>query len=83
MLSVLYAECHIQALYGECRYAECRGAKYSIGQGKRTVTNTLAYRQCEDKTFCSIGTWLQLPLEPGINRAPVTNRCTRLEVANT
>jgi hypothetical protein len=31
MLSVLYAECHILALYVEshyadCRYAECRGA---------------------------------------------------------
>ncbi len=31
MLSVIYAECHLQALnalyhYAECRYAECRGA---------------------------------------------------------
>ncbi len=23
MLSVIYAECHIQALYAECQYAEC------------------------------------------------------------
>jgi hypothetical protein len=31
MFTVIYAECHIQALYAEChyadrRYAECRGA---------------------------------------------------------
>jgi len=26
MLSVTYADCHIQALYVECRYADCRGA---------------------------------------------------------
>jgi hypothetical protein len=34
MLSVIYAECHIQTLnakwhYAECRYAECRGATFS------------------------------------------------------
>jgi hypothetical protein len=23
MLTVIYAECHIQALYAECRYAAC------------------------------------------------------------
>ncbi len=27
MLSVIYAECHIQALYAECRYAQCRYAE--------------------------------------------------------
>jgi hypothetical protein len=27
MLSVIYAECHIQALYFECRYAECQYAE--------------------------------------------------------
>jgi hypothetical protein len=27
MLSVIYAECHSQALYAECRYAECRYAE--------------------------------------------------------
>ena len=31
MLNVIYAQCHIQALYAQClydeyRYAECRGA---------------------------------------------------------
>jgi hypothetical protein len=26
MHSVIYAECHIQALYAEFHYAECRGA---------------------------------------------------------
>jgi len=26
MLSVAYAECHMSALYAECRYARCRGA---------------------------------------------------------
>jgi hypothetical protein len=24
MLGVIYAECHIQALYAECHYSECR-----------------------------------------------------------
>ena len=36
MLNVICAECHIQALYVECRNAECRGAKYG------TVTEYLA-----------------------------------------
>jgi hypothetical protein len=26
MLTVTYADCHINAPYAECRYAECRGA---------------------------------------------------------
>ncbi len=26
MLSVIYVECHIQAPYAECRYAQCRSA---------------------------------------------------------
>jgi hypothetical protein len=26
MLGVIYAECHMQVFYAECRYAECRGA---------------------------------------------------------
>jgi len=33
MLSVSYADCHIQALYAEyteCRYAKCRGAFYIV-----------------------------------------------------
>jgi hypothetical protein len=30
MLSVTYAECHINARYAECRYAEFRYAKLSI-----------------------------------------------------
>jgi hypothetical protein len=29
MLSVIYAECHIQPHYAECRYAECRSAESS------------------------------------------------------
>jgi hypothetical protein len=27
-LSVIYADCQIQALYVECHYAECRGADF-------------------------------------------------------
>jgi hypothetical protein len=53
--SVIYAECHIQALnaechyaecrYAECRYAECRGAKiYHTG-----VPSLQAFISC---TFC-------------------------------
>jgi hypothetical protein len=30
MLTVTYAECHINAPYAECCYAECRGA-YFLG----------------------------------------------------
>jgi hypothetical protein len=26
MLSLIYSECNIHALYAECRYAECRSA---------------------------------------------------------
>jgi hypothetical protein len=38
MLSVIYAECHMQALYAECRYAEylyaeCRGAPDATEKG--------------------------------------------------
>jgi hypothetical protein len=45
MLSVIYAECHIQALCAECRYAEChyakcRGALKSPG-GKKSFNWTL------------------------------------------
>jgi hypothetical protein len=32
MLCVIYAERHIQALYKECHYAECRGAFYIATQ---------------------------------------------------
>jgi hypothetical protein len=32
MLTVIYAECHLcwvsQALYADCRYAECSGAEF-------------------------------------------------------
>jgi hypothetical protein len=30
MLSVTYAECHMKALYAECRYAKCR---YAVCRG--------------------------------------------------
>ncbi len=40
MLSVIYAECHIQALYAERRYAECR---YAECLGALKETNALAY----------------------------------------
>jgi hypothetical protein len=46
MLSVIYAECHLQAqyiecrnsenLYGKCRYAECRHAKCRSAKGYKT-----------------------------------------------
>jgi hypothetical protein len=32
MLFVVYAECRQQALYVECRYAECRGTLYKRGR---------------------------------------------------
>ncbi len=55
MLSVLYAECHKQALnavcdyaechYAECHYAECRGATY-------TSTRKISNLHCNAK-LCS------------------------------
>ncbi len=38
MLSVNYAQCHIQALYAECRYADC-----SYGEGYGAVDKAGAY----------------------------------------
>ncbi len=32
MLNVIYAECHIQALYSECRYAECRSTLHGLAE---------------------------------------------------
>jgi hypothetical protein len=48
MLSVIYAECHLQALnaecgYAECRYAECRSARErplkKLGLAPALITN--------------------------------------------
>jgi hypothetical protein len=30
MLIVIYAECHMQALYAECHEGECRGANSNL-----------------------------------------------------
>jgi hypothetical protein len=43
MLSVIYAECHIQALYAECLYVECHyaerhGAQKNPSKGKQYKT---------------------------------------------
>jgi hypothetical protein len=47
MLSVIYAECHMQALYDECRYTECHGASrigilLMLPKGSFTLTDLLA-----------------------------------------
>ncbi len=48
MLSVIYAECHIQALYAECHYAVCRYAEYRYtecsGAGFRAMLSGLYYK---------------------------------------
>jgi hypothetical protein len=36
MLSVIYAECHIQALYAECRYAEYHYAECRYAECRGT-----------------------------------------------
>jgi hypothetical protein len=53
MLSVIYAKCHIQALYAErhyteCRYAECRGAAVATTQPFNPFESVLFY-------VCKIG----------------------------
>jgi hypothetical protein len=36
MLTVIYAECHIEAPYAECRYAECRGTQIlDLGENEK------------------------------------------------
>jgi hypothetical protein len=44
MLSVVFAECHTQALYAECHYAECR---YAEGRGT-TSTPTANFADAAD-----------------------------------
>ena len=46
MLSVIYVECHIYALYiewhyAECRYAECRGSEVYAPAFYKNVLNTI------------------------------------------
>jgi hypothetical protein len=41
MLNVIYAECHIQALYAvyaECHYAECRYVEYRYAECRSAVS---------------------------------------------
>jgi len=39
MLSVMYAECHMKALYAECRNAECHPSECHYAQGGATLLN--------------------------------------------
>jgi hypothetical protein len=50
---VSYAECHIQALYAECRYAECRGENIRLGQLKAIKQASLLHiiGSCYGKEF--------------------------------
>ncbi len=41
MLSVIYAECHMQALYAEWHYAECRYAECRYAEGRSASKSTL------------------------------------------
>ncbi len=55
MLSVTYAECHIKALYSECRYAECRGAlNYAAGSESVKMAKKFFSVACTLKLFTAI-----------------------------
>ncbi len=43
MLSVIYAECHVQAVYAECRYAECRYAECRNAECRSANLQPLSY----------------------------------------
>jgi hypothetical protein len=48
MLSVSYAECHIQALYEECHYAEC---SYDEGHYAECNYDECHYAECSYAVF--------------------------------
>jgi hypothetical protein len=56
MLSVSYAEYHIQALYAECHYAQCHYAKcrYAKLRGAFAKTNRGFLGQCPQTTFITV-----------------------------
>ncbi len=45
MLSFIYTECHIQALYADNRYAECRHAKCRHDECRGAVLLFMTHRQ--------------------------------------
>jgi hypothetical protein len=44
MLSVTYAECHMQTLYAECRYAECRYAECRYAECSGEIARAYPFR---------------------------------------
>jgi hypothetical protein len=58
MLSFIYAECHMQALYhyAECRYDECRGAIASPRNEVKLLVNLDKAKQQECALPLTIGT---------------------------
>jgi hypothetical protein len=47
MMSVIYAECHTQALYAQCRYAECHYAECRYAKCR--------YAECRNTKLIAIG----------------------------
>ncbi len=43
MLSVIYAECHIQALYAECRCGECQNAECRYAECRSTASHFILF----------------------------------------
>jgi hypothetical protein len=41
MLSLIDVECHIQVLYAECQYAECRRAKWCVAPKLQSLEKKL------------------------------------------
>ena len=51
MLSVIYVECHIPALYAECRFAECRYAECHYAECRGAAIQVGRYSQNFLRTF--------------------------------
>ncbi len=43
MLSVIYAECHIQALYAECHYGERQNAECRYAECRSTASHFILF----------------------------------------
>ncbi len=62
MLSVIYAECHMEAIYTECRYAECRYAE-------------CRYAECHGAPFKSFQSSAMFEGNAGANPSGTPFRC--------
>jgi hypothetical protein len=56
-LSVIYTECHIQALNAECRYAECRYAECRYASAIMLRVVMLSIVAPDNQSFSGIPLW--------------------------